>query len=769
MRPQDNVWTVKETFKLPSDHIEFARLVYRSPAICPQVTSAAPTPLTSRAARELAHSDDEHSSRSRSGLVSGSSQPRRGGSPRPNSSIGGSAAAGTTSPARLRRGEIDGATRHKSDSLAAFVSADEGTSSEEPNHSPSASPRAQTSQIPSPRHSPRRLRRMSIGGGSSNSITAIVHHSTASGTSGSANNAAPASSSSAVPHMTLASTGSSSSFPSLGTVRIDSTVLWADFLEATHLVASCPLFKPKDPLDTIQLAGLHFYIFSLQSPPSESSSRKEKAKSHGTTGGRDGTPERQSSTTTSGTHSVHIEESPALSKLYRKSLRKNVGAFFPMRLMSATKLPNLEDGIWAAYVEFVSRKYSIEDAMLEYTRIFSLWKYSGVRLFFDVKRDFSAILSPKSAILALNEDGIAVFKSSKENELIALYSYTNIAHWTVVGNVLALEVLADDAAAPGTSGAALPADTMSANASSTSSINITQQGGANPNSARTLSQPSYLGPCTTVMFGSSQIETISSIMQFYIDRLAQIVFERADSLRSEPSPRIFLQTDIGQPEPLSPYPQHRLTADSLGPALRSLRDERSENSGPTSSTSDSDRENPASSFIFHSLSADTLHMNSANRKGTSPGAGTNSGGPPTLSSSPVLGRKRSPSLPRPFGEQRLEHHIPRYSDHSEEGFTSEDGPRRTNSKTKRVPASHTSHRSISARQSDTESRGSESDRDRLVSSHGLLHTEGSESDFFQSRPESPAPNYHLASSTSSVDHPPSAFTMDTSTSESTAL
>lgn len=546
---------------------------------------------------------------------------------------------------------------------------------------------------------------------------------------------------------------SSSSIPVITPARVDSTVLWADFLESTHLVATCNLFKPKDPLDSLQLAALHFYVFSLQSPPSESSSRKERAKSHGASG-RDGTPERQKDS--SGPLSVHIEESPATSKLYRKSLHKNVGAFFPVRLMtSALKGTVLEDAIWTSYVDCTTKKLTVEDAMQEYTRIFNQWKFSGVRLFFEVKRDISSLLSPKPAILALNEDGIMILKNHKENEIIASYLYTNISHWTVIGNMLSLELLADDASSGGASGNLPDPTSQNGGSSSGSAPSGNQSSSSNPNSARTPLTPSYLGATTSVLFSSSQIETISAIMQFYIDRLTQLVFERADALRTEPSPRPFLVTDVAHPERSPSSSIHKINVDSLGPALRQLRDERGDTSGAASSTSDSDREGAAASMFLLSPSSDSVHRT----KGTSP-SGT-SVPHPGSSSSPVLGRRqRSPSLSRRADEQKLD--SLRSSDHLEEGFTSQDGPRRS-IKSKRAPGTG-SFRGLSARQSDNESKGSESDRERLQSSLGIT-TDGSESDLFlSSRPDSPSP-HHLASSTSSVDTFPH-FTNDTSTSES---
>lgn len=720
VKPTDNVWTVKETFKLPSDHVEFARLVFRSTAICPPTYSTNQVPLTSRPHREAIYSDDETSSRGRSSSAAPGSQPRRAVSPRPSSAIG---APG--SPARSRRADVE--NHHRSRLEGAIASDNDPVSSDDAFHSPPLSPRRSMKEPISPRQSPRRPRRMSIGGGSSSNLV-----SQSSGTS--------LSSSQTIAPSTMSS---SSSIPVITPARVDSTVVWADFLEATHLVASCNLFKPKDPLDTVQLAALHFYVFSLQSPPSDSSSRKERAKSHGASG-RDGTPERQRDS--SGPLSVHIEESPATSKLYRKSLHKNVGAFYPVRLMSSSlKGSVLEDSIWSSYVECTTKKLTVEDAMQEYTKIFNQWKYSGVRLFFDVKRDFSAILSPKPSVLALNEDGIIIMKNHKENEIIASYLYTNISHWTVIGNMLSLEVLVDDASNGGASG----------NLTEPNSQNGDQSSSSNPNSARSPLQPSYLGATTTVLFSSSQIETISAIMQFYIDRLTQLVFERADALRTEPSPRPFLVTDVAHPERSPSSSSHKINVDSLGPALRQLRDERGETSGAASSTSDSDRESAAASMFLMSPSSDSVHRTKANSpSGTSlPHPGS--------ASSPVLGRRRSPSLSRRGDEQKIDHL--RSSDHLEEGFTSQDGPRRQATKSKRAPGSG-SFRGLSARQSDTESKGSESDRERLQSSLGIT-TDGSESDLFlSSRPDSPSP-HHLASSTSSVDQLPH-FTHDTSTSES---
>lgn len=580
---------------------------------------------------------------------------------------------------------------------------------------------------------------MSIGGGSSASLVAPI-------------GSTPLNSSQTIVPSTMSS---SSSIPTIIPARVDSTVLWADFLESTHLAATCNLFKPKDPLDTIQLAALHFYVFSLQSPPTESASRKERAKSHGASSAREGSADRPKEA--SGPLSVHIEESPTTSKLYRKSLHKNVGAFFPTRLMPSTmKSSVLEDAIWSSYVDYTTKKLTVEDGMQEYTRLFNQWKFSGVRLFFEVKRDFSAILSPKPSVLAINEDGILIMKNHKENDIIASYPYTMISHWTVIGNMLSLELLSDDLANGGSSNNL--AEGTSANGSSSGATPSGNQS-SNPNSTRTPLQPSYLGATTSVLFSSPQIETVSAIMQFYVDRLTQIVFERAESLRAEPSPRPPLVTDVAH-QPLRTGSSHKINVESLGPALRQLRDERGiDLSGPASSTSDSDREGAAANYFLLSPSSDSIQANS--RKVTSPSAPT---GPPMgSSSSPVLGRRRSPSLSRRSEEQRVDVQL-RSSDHLEEGFTSQDGPRRQANKTKRGGPGSASFRNLSSRQSDNESRGSESDRERLVSSHGLT-TDGSESDYFLSRPDSPAP-HHLASSTSSVDQP-SAFTQDTSSSDIT--
>ena len=737
VNPLDNVWKVKETFKLPADHIEFARLVFRSPAICPPTYSTSHAPLTARPHRDALYSDDEFSARSRSTSTTTGSQSRRGVSPRPSSALGNPG-----SPIRSRRSDVDGHLRNRAESVIASdidpLSSDENFG----NHSPPLSPRRSRQESSSPHQSPRRPRRMSIGGGSSNAV--VSSPSTSNPLSNSQTLVGPS-----VPSSTMSS---SSSIPTITPARVDSTVLWADFLESTHLVANCPLFKPKDPLDTTQLAALHFYVFSLQSPPSESSSRREKAKSHGTSG-RDGTPDRNGKEG-SGPLTVHIEESPTLSKLYRKSLHKNVGAFYPMRLTtSSSKGSVLEDAIWSSYTDYTLRKLTVEDAMQEYTRIFNQWKFSGVRLFFDVKRDFSAILSPKSSVLAINEDGLVIMKNHKENDIVASYPYTNISHWTVVGNMLSLELLSEETSASVSSASLEPSTPTS-----TSSIGLSPSGNTNsslnPNSAKTLLQPSYLGPTTSVLISSNQIETISAIMQFYLDRLTQLVFERSESLRMEPSPRPFLVTDVAHYEPAPSSSGHKINVDSLGPALRQLRDERGDISGPASSTSDSDRENAgsAANMFLLSPSSDSLYA----RKGSSPTAPTGS------SSSPVLGRRRSPSLSRRNDDQRIDQL--RTSDHLEEGFTSQDGPRRQSTKSKRAPGSGSFRGMNSSRQSDTESRGSESDRERLVSSQ-CLTIDGSESDFGHSaRADSPSP-FHLTSSTSSVDQSSSAFHHDTSASE----
>jgi hypothetical protein len=681
-----------------------------------------PTFASSTSARSLKDNgqiDDEFTSRSRSSasLHSIQAAQKRSASPRPHPAVGS-----TMSPSRRARSDIDAIAKYKLERAAQMVGADEAESSDERFQSPPTSPRRVNATPTSPRSSPKRLRRMSIGG-TSGSTTAIQH-------------AIPPVSS--VSSLSLTTpTSSIGPIPQLAATKLDSTLLWADFLEATHLVATCPLFKPKEPTDTIELASFHFYIFSLQSPPSESSSRKEKAKSSG--GGRDDSP--SPSPSPSGQH-VHIEESPALSKLYRKALHKNVGAFYPPRLMSSTsKGTNLEDSIWSAYTDHVGKKYSIEDAMQEYTKIFNQWRYSDVRLFFEVKREVSALLTPKSSILAINEDGVAVLKKDKDNELVASYLYTNIVNWTVVGNSLSLEVLVDDSVTSGPSGSTISDSVVP---SSSSNLSVTGMSSASSlqttaNSTNARSQFATSGITTSVTFISQQAETISAIMQVYLDRLTGLMFERSDSLRSQPSPRIFLQTDIEVREQYPTQSAHQIAVESLTPALNQLKEERGDFLG-ASSTSDSDRESSSNLNILHSLSADTISPSAA-RKNSAATPITNVQSP-SGPSSPLLGRKRAPSLPRSQLDQRLESlrisEIPTMTSHGEEGFISEDGPRRQSSKTKRSGNSRLTN--SKGQQSDAESRGSESDKDHKTLASPGGNMDGSESDhILHSRPDSPLP------------------------------
>jgi hypothetical protein len=783
--PSDNVWAVKEEFKLASDHFEFARLVARSPSLVAPVPCAPQVSSSSRQIKDSNHAEEDLSGRIRSAVVGQGPQgaAKRSASPRPVS-----AAAPTLSSSRRARSDVDAIAKYKMERAAQMGAAEEAESSDDPFLSPPTSPRPSTTAPTSPRASPKRLRRMSIGGTPAASATigqlTLPQNAAASGS---------------VPQLSHVSVPT----------KVDSTLLWADFLEATHLVATCPLFKPKEPTDVTELAALHFYIFSLQSPPSESSSRKEKSKGSSTT--RESAADRTTTSTgSSGGHSVHIEESPALSKTYRKALHKNMGAFFPVRLQSLWKGIALEEAVWVSYTDLVSRKLTVEDGMQEYTRIFNRWRYSDVRLFFEVKREVSALLTPKSSILAINEDGIAILKKDKENELVASYLYTNMANWTVYGNCLTLEVLPDDSgtssltgttlydslASPNMLGAGAGGAGSSSNAigSSSSSGSLLQvpssHSGSNPllniKSPSGSSSPllgnrtpggAYMTPlgqpATQVSFLTQQADTIATIIQFYIDRLTAVIFERAEILRSQPSPRIFLLTDIASNEPS--LEEHRIAVESLVPALNQLKEERSKSGslisvnhaglpsghvshssssqhhdGAYSSTSDSDRE----TNFYHSGSADALSgtikrssSSNASRETLSRGELTASGShPPSSPSSPSLGRRRAPSLPRSQMESsRLESIRSQASENAYSGDESphgsnQDGPRRSGSKKR-----STNHRLNSSRQSDTETtKDSESDREKMTVVLSIP-TDGSESDHLPSHPDSPSPHPDLDS------------------------
>lgn len=759
-KPSDSVWAAKETFKLPSDHFEFARLVARSPALLPPPPLIGFHPASVKFSREAVLSDDESSTKIRSSASSQAinSSQKRFNSPRPNTAVGS-----TLSPTRRAKSDVDSLGKIKLERLGLTSGAEDGESEDDPVFSPNTSPRHATGPVSSPHTSPRRARRMSIGGPTntgSASHSANFHHSH---------------SSQCTPNFLT---------PMTAPVKLDSTLLWADFLEATHLVATCPLFKPKEHTDVIELAALHFYIFSLQSPPTESSSRKERAKSSG--GGRDPV-ERDTSQL-----SVHMEESPALSKTYRKALHKNVGAFFPPRLMTSTLKGNvLEDAIWSSYGDYVPKKYTVEDAMQEYTRIFNRWRYSGVRLFFEVKREVVALLTPKSAILAVNEDGVAVLKKDKENEMVASYPYTNLASWTVNGNCLVLEVLTDDATVAGPSGVTL-SDALSSSASvphGVAAVSTTSQSTSSSSSTllqfptsvlSTLakSQPfvssSNAPSVSQVTFFTYQSETISAIIQFYVDRLTSVVFDRSETLKAQPSPRIFLSTDVGIPGTPSGPGEHQITAESLVPALHELNQERTipsphstfswqgSDSVVYSSTSDSDRES-SNPNLSHSISTDALSTGSGKRmisKQPPPAQAKEQASSltPSSPSSPNLGRRRSPSIPKAQWDSRIE--SIRIADSAlnsgDEGSqVSEDGPRRPSSR--RRPATH---RLASSKYSDNEARGSESDRERLATSQGMT-TDGSESEFqMHSRSDSPmpiidhdmGPSSSLSDTTSSVTY-----------------
>lgn len=669
MNPTDNIWTVKDTFKLPTDHIEFARLVSRCAALFPPPPPALPLTPQPRIFREEVLSDDDTVTRPRSNTGRQTLDVIR-----KTTHTARAPSAGSPASTPGRRPPLLGQAYNKSNSARGSTgslnlpshSQDEcGESSDDVIVSPVVSPRRGTGRGASPPGSPMRNRSGSIGSGSSANI--IRHANSAS-----------------LSQLPLSGSASPSPSPSVNSSKPDPTVLWADFLESTHLVANCPIYKPRDALEIIILAALHFYIFCLQSPPPDASSRKEKAKSSGAIKDANEPPKHS-------TDSTSLEESPFLSKAYRKTLHKNLGAFYPPKQMGSQKLTILEDAIWSVYTEWVAKRATVEEAMTEYTRVFSLWRFSDVKLFFDVKKDVTTLLSLKSFVFALNEDGIAILKKDKDNELVATHLWGTIANWTVSGNVLSLEIFVDDSTvASGVSGTTVSSDspmgTVSAMNSSTGVL--PSMSSTNSAMAKFLMQSS--STTATVTYISPQAETISQIMQFYVDRLVSVVFDRADVLISEPSPRIHLLTAVGPSPDPNALSAHSLAVESLTPALNKLKMERDAShtsSQGASSASDSEPTSESVSLSATAASAPSLKRPSA------PGVTVTADTPTRRARSTVEAKNEIAS-----------------------GDESQDGPRRiAKSRRPATPSNASGMRVSPARTSDVDSKESESDRDRVNS------------------------------------------------------